>query len=72
MVQHSVWRFQDYRVLLAVAERVLAEGGKVLAFVESDRIPMGLKEVRQFLHGVSNRTVGLSIYRNGRCPTHTQ
>ena len=57
MVQHSVWRFQDYRVLLAVAERVLAEGGKVLAFVESDRIPMDLKEVRQFLHGVSNRTV---------------
>ena len=56
MVQHSVWRFRDYMALLAVAERVLADGGKVLAFVESDRIPMDLKEVRQFLHGVLNRT----------------
>ncbi len=55
-VQHSVWRFRDYGALRAAAECVLASGGKVLAFVESDRIPMDLKEVRQFLHGALNKT----------------
>lgn len=56
MVQHSVWRFRDLGALREAAERVLAAEGKVLAFVESDRIPLMLKEVRQFLCGVSNRT----------------
>jgi CRISPR/Cas system-associated endoribonuclease Cas2 len=57
MVQHSVWRFRDYEALRAVAERILEEGGRVLAFVESDRIPFELVEVRRFLRGVLNRTV---------------
>ncbi len=49
MVQHSVWRFRDYGALRAAAERVLAANGKVLAFVESDRIPMKSREIRRFL-----------------------
>lgn len=56
MVQHSVWRFQNYATLLAAAERVLAADGKVLAFVESDRILVEQKEVRQLLSNVLNRT----------------
>jgi len=51
MVQQSVWRFRDYGALLAAAERVLAADGKVLAFVESDRILIGAKDIRQFLRG---------------------
>ncbi len=56
MVQHSVWKFRDYGALRAAVARVLAANGKVLAFVESDRILMQSKEIRQFLRGVSNRT----------------
>ena len=59
MVQHSVWRFREYGALLDAAERVLAADGKVLAFVESDRILIRPKEVRQFLHGAFTAT---------RCP----
>ena len=42
--------------LRAAAERVLAVKGKVLAFIESDRILLRSREVRRLLHGVSNRT----------------
>lgn len=49
MVQHSVWRFRNYGAMRVTAERVLAAGGKVLAFFESDRIPFELREIRQFL-----------------------
>ena len=56
MVQHSVWRFRDFSALRAAAERVLAAKGKVMAFVESDRILLTPKEVRQFLYTVSIRT----------------
>ena len=52
MLQHSVWRFRDLGALRAAAERVLAANGKVLAFVESDRIPLRAKEVRELLHGL--------------------
>ena len=52
MLQHSVWRFRDLGALRAAAERVLAANGKVLAFVESDRIPLRSKEVRELLHGL--------------------
>lgn len=56
LVQHSVWRFQDLAALRAAAERVLTVKGKVLAFIESDRILLRSREVRRLLHGVSNRT----------------
>ena len=56
LVQHSVWRFQDLAALRAAAERVLTVTGKVLAFIESDRILLRSREVRRLLHGVSNRT----------------
>ena len=56
LVQHSVWRFQDLVALRAAAERVLTAKGKVLAFVESDRILLAPREVRRLLPGVSNRT----------------
>lgn len=56
MVQHSVWRFQDLQALRAAAKRVLVAKGKVLAFVESDRILLTSKETRQLLYCVSNRT----------------
>jgi CRISPR/Cas system-associated endoribonuclease Cas2 len=49
MVQHSVWRFRDYGAMRVAAERVLAAGGRVLAFFESDRILFELREIRQFL-----------------------
>ena len=49
LVQHSVWRFRDLGALREAAERVLAEEGKVLAFVESDRILLTSREVRYLL-----------------------
>ncbi len=49
LVQHSVWRFQDLAALLAAAECVLAAKGKVLAFIESDRILLTSGEVRHLL-----------------------
>ena len=55
LVQHSVWRFQDLAALRDAAERVLTANGKVLAFVESDRILLTSREVRQLLPVVSNR-----------------
>lgn len=42
--------------LRAAAERVLTAEGKVLAFVESDRILLTSREVRRLLPGVLNRT----------------
>ncbi len=42
--------------LRAAAERVLTEKGKVLAFIESDRILLTSREVRRLLPGVSSRT----------------
>lgn len=56
LVQHSVWRFRDLAALRAAAERVLTAEGKVLAFVESDRILLTSREVRRLLPGVLNRT----------------
>lgn len=56
MLQHSVWRFRDLGALRVAAERVLAANGKVLAFVESDRIPLRSKEVGELLRCLSNRT----------------
>jgi len=52
MVQHSVWRFRNYAVLLEAAEQVLAVDGKVLAFVDSDRILLDEKDVGKLLGGV--------------------
>ncbi len=49
MVQHSVWRFRDLTALRAAAERVLAAKGKVLAFIESDRILLTSGEVKHLL-----------------------
>ncbi len=49
LVQHSVWRFRDLAALRAAAERVLAAKGKVLAFIESDRILLTSEEVRHLL-----------------------
>ena len=42
--------------LRAATERVLTAKGKVLAFIESDRILLTSREVRLLLPGVSNRT----------------
>lgn len=56
LVQHSVWRFQDLAALRAAAERVLTAKGKVLAFIESDRILLTSREVRRLLPDVSNGT----------------
>lgn len=56
LVQHSVWRFRDLAALRAAAERVLTAKGKVLAFVESDRILLTSREVRRLLPDLSNRT----------------
>ncbi|MDI6643138.1 MAG: CRISPR-associated endonuclease Cas2 [Candidatus Hodarchaeaceae archaeon] len=53
MVQHSVWRFQDLIALSYAAKQVRAAGGKVLAFSESDRILLTLREIRQFLQRIS-------------------
>jgi CRISPR/Cas system-associated endoribonuclease Cas2 len=52
VVQNSVWRFRSYGELLAAAERVTKAGGRVLAFLESDRIIIGPNEVREFLNGL--------------------
>jgi len=56
LVQHSVWRFRDMAALQAAAERVLSAKGKVLAFVESDRIILTSREVRHLLLSAPNRT----------------
>ena len=56
LVQHSVWRFRDLAALWAAAERVFAAKGKALAFIESDRISLTSREVKQLLLSVSNRT----------------
>ena len=42
--------------LRAAAERVLTAKGKVLAFIESDRILLTSREVRRLLPDVSNGT----------------
>ncbi len=49
LVQHSVWRFRDLAALRAAVERVLAANGKVLAFIESDRILLTSGEVKHLL-----------------------
>jgi len=53
MVQHSVWRFRDFTTLNYAAKRVRAAGGKVLAFSESDRILLTLREIKQFLQSIN-------------------
>ncbi len=58
LVQHSVWRFQNFGRMLHAAERVFAAGGKAMAFVESDRVLLRKKDVQQFL----------SEARGERCP----
>ncbi len=55
LVQNSVWRFQDLVALRAAAELVLTAKGKVLAFIESDRIILTSREVQRLLPDVSNR-----------------
>lgn len=55
MLQRSVWRFRDFSTLKEAAELVIAANGKVLAFVESDRIPIRSKEIGELLRGARDR-----------------
>lgn len=48
-VQRSVWRFKNYEKMSTAVEHILAMGGKVLVFIESDRIVFDAQEIRRFL-----------------------
>ena len=49
MIQPLVWRFRNFRSLTRAAEIVTSGGGKVLAFVESDRIILSRSDARGVL-----------------------